>query len=519
MKKLRYPWIKFLVLILAISSCGEEAFAPKRVSQSEVSNPVTVNSFNACSSFSMIKPKVDFLFLWDNSTSAKFIDNDTKAALNETINNISSRFDYHVLMAPLVVRPSDPLNFQASFMSENTQGLGASATSIRIDPTFAANALNFDYSQGSLEKGIDRAVELIKGNQGNGIFRANSYVFVILMSNQDDTSWAENKYPATNTDRDQYINAQAQELLCMRGSYTSTNCAFSLNSIQLRFINITAFNDFGNGNTCGKVTSWKKGSTYQIFSRKIYQEAYRNGGSLEYRQRDQEDRADGLYDSYNICDKSSYERVFDGINASINSILVEHKYNYWPVASSGSASIDPEEIRVFKDGTEYPKLSPAQASSGQSGFTFTNSVQTRNTRYAPTPGEPYTGYMVQLHGNARVTYPQCIRVQTQTPKEFFGYVNLQTKPIESSIQLKINGVTIPQSSTNGWQLLKSGGQPAYFDSKNVKITGPGNFCPSTSTNYCAATPAQSKSGYFLQLFGTAVYSNGDVIELLYDPST
>lgn len=512
---------KNLIIFLSIlfTACGEEAFAPKRVSQSEVSNPINVASAQACSAFTMIKPKVDFLFLWDNSTSSVFINDSTKEALNRTIDNISSRFDYHVLMAPLLVANGQDVNYQAKLISENTNGLSSSALNLKIDRTLAAQSLNFSYTQGSKEEGIERAIDLIKGNVSNGIFRANSYVYVVLMSNEDDSSWE--KFPVAEADRQIYLNDQEKEILCLRGNYVpqSGSCTgINLNSIQLRFMSITAFNSYGNGSSCGGINNWQKGTTYQEISKRVYLAPYNVSGNVEYRQSDQNTRSDGMYDSYDICSQSSFSSIFDGINASINDTLIRHKYNYWPVASSGASAIDPDEIRVFKDGVEMPRLS-SPIPAGASGFTFNNYVQNVPLRYEPTPGEYFNGYVVRLYGDAIVTYPECIRVQTQNPKEWFGYVNLQTKPVESSIQLKINGQIVPQSSTNGWQLLKSGGQPAYYTSKNIKITAPGSFCPSNSTTYCPATPELNKSGYFLQVFGTAVYSNGATVEVIYDPSS
>jgi len=508
-----------LLLLTLFTGCGADQFAPKRVKDAQVSPQVQQNSFAACSAFTLIKPKVDFLFLWDNSTSSVFINNSTKQALNNTIDQISSRFDYHVLMAPLVIGDTDPENYQAKLISENTDGLGSGALSMKIDRTLAAQSLNFSYAQGSKEEGVDRAVDLIKANVSNGIFRANSYLYVIVMSNEDDSSWEKNQIAAA--DQQIYINEKTKELLCLRGAYNppSGNCTgVNLNSSQLRFMSISAFNSYGNGNTCGGVTSWKKGDTYQKVAKAVYNQPYFVNGTNQYRQSDQNTRSDGMYDSYDICSQSSFSSVFDGINAAINDTLIQHKYNWWPVASSSALSIDPNEVRVFKDGIEMQQLqSPIPA--GASGFTFVNSVQTQNTRYEPTPGEPFTGYLVRLYGNAIVTYPQCISVQTQTPKEWFGYINLQTKPLESSISVKINGIPVSQSTTNGWQLIKSGGNPQYFTSKNIKIMGPGNFCPSNSTEYCGATPAINKSGYFLKLFGNAVYSNGATIEVIYDPSS
>lgn len=215
-------------------------------------------------------------------------------------------------------------------------------------------------------------------------------------------------------------------------------------------------------------------------------------------------------DSYNICDVSDFSRVFDGVNNSIQDQVIAHKYNYWPVATSGASTIDPNEITVTKNTGDTYQLLQEPVASGTDGFTFQNSVQTQNTRYLPTPGEPFNGYLIKLYGAAQVTYPECMTVTTQTPKEWFGYVNIQNKPIESSIALKINGQAISQSSSNGWELIKESGQPKYHQSFNIKINGPGDYTP--------AFPALNKSGYFLKLNGNAVYSNGANIEINFLPT-
>jgi hypothetical protein len=521
MQKIKKSMNKVIYLIFIIlAGCGADQFAPKRVSDNAVVPGIEQNTAQSCSAFTLVKPKVDFLFLWDNSTSSTFINPQTKAALNNTIDLVSSRFDYHVLLAPLVTRTSDSLNYQAKLISENTDGLNSSALSMKIDRSLASDALNFNYSAGSQEKGVKRAIDLIKGNISNGIFRSKSYLYVVVLSNQNDSSWQQQQVAAA--DENQYLDEQFNRLICVRNPVIAgANCTgAALDSYQLRFMNITAFSDDTNGASCPNVSRWDAGSTYQKFASRVYSEPYPDpmGGAPVYRQLDQNDRPYTQRDSYDLCSQSSFTSIFDGINASINDTLIQHKYNYWPVATSGASAIDPNEIRVIKNGVEMPRLN-SPIPFGASGFTFTNTVQTVNTRYAPTPGESFSGYVVRLYGNAEVTYPECISVQTQSPKEWFGYINLQTKPVESSIAVKINGQTVSQSSTNGWQLIKSAGQPAYFSSKNIKITAPGAFCPSNSTTYCEGSPPLNKSGYFLQLNGNAVYSNGAVIEVIYDPST
>ena len=512
-----------ILLALMLSGCSKEQFSTKKKQEVQSSNPIQINSSSTCSAFTYIKPKVDFLFLWDNSTSSVFINSQTKNALNNTIDLISSRFDYHIMMAPLMGSG----NNEAKFMSETPDGLNQSALNIKIDRTQAANSLNFSYVPGNAEAGVQRSIDLIRNNTTNGIFRPNSYVVIVVMSNEDDNSWATS-YPPADADRVLHVRQKVNDLMCLRGNYNPPagySCqGFSLNSLQMRFMSIVAYNDYGGSNTCGGISYWKRNLVYKEVASKVYTTPYTNGVS----QNDQSTRTDlytdpflGIvnFDSYDICSQSSFSGIFDGINASINDTLIAHKYNYWPVASAGASAIDPDEIKVFKDGVEIPRLT--SPGIGTDGFYFENYVQTRNTRYSPTPGEPFTGYLIRLYGNAEVTYPQCLTVTTQSPKEFFGYINMQTKPLENTIQVKINGQTVPKSTTNGWQLVKSNGQPHYYNSKNIKIQSAGSTCPTSiePQGYCGASPAINKSGYFLQVFGTAVYSNGAQVEVIYDPSS
>ncbi len=513
-------------MTLGLNSCGEESFSTKSKSDGIVTNTVTTNSTSSCASFTLVKPKVDFLFLWDNSTSTTFINEDTKSALAQVVENISDRFDYHIMLSPLVIDSSASTNDYSKLIASSSEGLAGSAISMMIPSSSASSALNsFAPASGSLESGVSRAVSLIKNNVSNGIFRGGSYLYIVVMSNQDDNSWSEGQAQVAGSEREEYVQEQVKKLLCIRGNYLpsgSTCTGVNLNSTQLRFMNITSFTD--SSSSCSGVSSVKKGETYQDVSSAIYSTPYRiwtdangNGqldlsseitGSDFNRHVDQDDRSKP--DSYNICNRTNFSSIFDGINSSINQAIIAHKYDYWPVATSGAAAIDPAEIQVIKDGKSMIKLTEPVTSSSASGFTFTNSVQTVNTRYEPTAGESFSGYVVKLYGNARVTYPECIQVKTQTPKEYFGYINMSSKPVESSIVVRINGVQVSQSTTNGWELIKSNGEAQYFTTKNIKIKSP--------TDYTEATPAIIKSGYMLKLYGSAVYSNGAAVEVFYDPA-
>lgn len=491
--------IFLLVVLTFIVSCAEEQFAPPRQNDSTNPSPITVTNTTSCSTgVTEIKPKVDFLFLWDNSSSSVFINSQTKQALNNTIDLVSSRFDYHIMIAPLV-STSSSINNEARLVVEDPTGLNSSAMNMVVSRESAVSHIDtFTQAVGSYEEGVRRSVSMIKANISNGIFRPNSHVVIVVMSNQDDSSW--HNFPVAASDRLAYVNEQSKQLLCLRGNYTPDTgfcTGANLNSLGLRFMSITAFNN--SGTSCGGISFWNKGTTYQEVSKKVYLAPYNNG----IVQNDQNTRSDGMYDAYDICSQSSFAYIFDGINDSIQGTLLSHMYDYWPVASASAAAIDPNEVRVFKNGIEVPRLFPPVV-NGVNGFSFDNVTQTQNTRYAPTSGEPFSGYLVQLYGDSRVSYQDCIRVTTQTPKEFYDHVHMRRKPLEATIVLKINGVTIPQSSTNGWTLLKtSSGAPQFFQSFNIKAS--------------SGTP-ENRSGYFLQLNGGTSYSNGDQVEVSYDPA-
>ena len=81
-----------------------------------------------CSLSTRVAPKVDFLFLWDNTTSSRFINPETAKALKNTINLISPRFDYHIVLAPL--KHQERTNSSEFFLiTENTKGLNDEAIS------------------------------------------------------------------------------------------------------------------------------------------------------------------------------------------------------------------------------------------------------------------------------------------------------------------------------------------------------------------------------------------------------
>lgn len=495
-------FIYIILLTLSLTSCADNLFSPSIIDEGDPAPNVQVTSSQNCSQHTLIRPPVDFLFIWDNSTSTYFINNQTRQALNNTIDLISERFDYHVMVAPLIGQG----NNNAFFISDTTEGLSHHViNNLRIDRTLAGDRLMAMPKQGgSYEAGLSRAVELLSSNMNNGIFRQNAYTMIVIMSNTDDNSWIDGALPDV-INRDQYFNDVKHQLLCLRGHYGGNCSGPSLNSLQMRFMSIVLHSPH---HQCPGISQGVENYLYRNMSHQIYTASYTDGRPTPN---------DQFYnpstpDSYNICQQSNFAQIFDGINNSITDQVIRHRYRFWPVATAGAKAIDPNEIKVTVTGTgqEIPQITPSQAAQGASGFTFNNQVRTVDTRYYPTAGEPFTGYVVELHGNARISYPTCLTVTTQTPKEYFGYVRMHSMPQEDSITLRINGQVVPKGGSNGWELMKnSSGMPRYFQSKNIKIQGPGNYQP--------ALPALNRSGYFLRLNGNSIYSNGDDINVTYLP--
>ena len=455
----------FLYLtIFVFFTCGEDKFSAIRNQGSETARARTTFTQPRCSNFTLVKPAVDFLFLWDNSSSQFYMSKESKKALNNMVTKVSNEFDFRILMAPMLG------DGQKYYLANGT--ISAPSGITRVFSELAADTLNnLNTVSGSTEAGVQKSIDLLKLYKGT-FFRDNAYLIVILMSNEDDDSWQTgsstydqftNNAPA----KQKYIDARVADFNTIKDA---------LSTKYLRFISLTGSN----------------ASVYREVSRRIH-----DSSSLPANQRSPSS------DNYNIAN-GNFKNAFDSINKSIQKTLIHHKYDYWPVAGSNSPTIAIDEIKVFKNGTiPVPEDST-------NGFTYIGDQTNQNTRYEPTPGEPFTGKLIQLHGNARIVYPDCLTVKTTTPKEYFGYIPLAARPVKSSIKLTIEGQNIIESKSNGWDLLVNNcGDPVLYKNKNIQITSPSDDSPKS--------PGLNKTGYMLKLHGSAIYTNGSKIEFNYLP--
>jgi len=477
------PWqrIQFLILILSLAvlaSCSKEIFGTKKgKATNSVKQQDTYTTNKICSQYSVVKPKVDFLFLWDNSASQTYVEPALRNGFNNLVYRISSDFDHHILMAPLIRSNSDSININSFLVSYDNDGLTSSALNRQVPYDIAASKLDqivSTFNGGNQENGFYRAYEIINDNRTNGIFRNNAYLMIVVMSNGDVRTYTNgywvHPYNIT-TDKNRLINLQA-----------------TLGNDQMRFMTLVS-----HGND-GVPSGFKRGYAYMDMSSQIYYDA---GQAIR-----PTDQAGKTYpDSYNIVG-ADYNRIFDGINQSITVVTIAHQYNYWPVDLQGN--FDPQTLRVTKyTDSGNISLTPNDTTNG---FVYLGHRTNQNTRYSPTPGEPYTGNVVRLYGSGRVKYPDCVVIAADEHASYYGYFKLSGKPNPSTIQCTKNGTNVPASTSNGFEYLGN------VSNQNMKVESPAN--PDNP-----GTPADIQSGYMLKLRGSAIYTNGETFQCYFDPST
>ena len=487
-----------IVLLAGMVGCSDEEFGQitRRAGRSVPKRKKFVNS--ACAKSSLVKPKVDMLFLFDNSSSSFFLGpaerRNIKRALSETIYTAVERFDYRIMVAPLIPRDRDSrqnkMRRGAAVAAENLRGISTAARKLVVsasDNQLVEKAGSIGSVGGAgNEFGFSRAHEMISYHYGTGVFRKNSHMLIALFSNEDADFLSDYDIAAPSRERQDF----AQNL----GRLKEIAKKFR----QFRFITAVAHRQ----GTCG-LTNVRLGRRYMNMSREIYQYnlgavkklGLKGGGAVGER---------GEADSFDLCRKN-YLRIFDGISQVIEAEVVGHVYNYWPITNSSGTVFRVESVTKYLD-----KNTPVPMREGSSNgwtFSFSNGhYDAQNTRIKPSPGEPFTGYLIKLDGHAQVTFPECLQVETSTPLDYFGYIVVAEEPDLKTVFYTKNGEKMAKKTAanqDGWEYL------GFNKDQNIRIRDPNDHSP--------GTPRVNKTGYIFKLYGNAVYSNGDQVELNYLP--
>tara|TARA_B100001971_G_scaffold215195_1_gene260317 strand:- start:145047 stop:146441 length:1395 start_codon:yes stop_codon:yes gene_type:complete len=460
---------QFILTLLALTmliSCGEEVLTQNTLSTSFKATDLEAFEYTTCAASRFTKPPVDILFVVDNSGSTlQSSFQQIKSQIASTVSTISNEFDYHVYIAPLnsTTTSSSEINNYPLLASDPSSVSGLNL--VNIDQISASTFFS-QASGGSQETGFSRAYNVINANRNNGIFRSNANTIVVMISNGDDTEAVTNIGGNKVFDQNKF-NQLKQNFI---------NLSNSMSTDSFRFISLVPHSNCNGWSTLGN---------YRRMSQELYD---------HYSQSDDP----SMKNSRDLC-SGNYASLFSVVNNSIRANLVGHSYNYWKISNASEADIQDDDITVIKidsNGNES-NISPGTVN----GFEYIGHRTNQNTRYAPDVGEPATGLMIKLNGNARLDYPECIRAKTRTPTEFYGYIPLPREPDLATISVSINGTKYDQSSTNGWTYV------GWSPSRNIKISHQG----------ASDQPPVYKSGYFLELHGNAIFTNGDSIKIYYKP--
>ena len=482
---------KIYLLMLILLSCNKQEFSISSSVSTTNIDPVKTSSNQSCSTYTLVKPKVDILILFDNTSSFNFVTAATKSAMSNLITSISENFDYHLLTAPLVPAQNSALYDSTLVLSDPTS-VTSNVQSIIKSKEAAVSSLNFNRGAGGAESGLERAYQTILNNRSNGIFRDNAYTIIVLMSNEDDKGCelSTGYSSCTDRDKDQYLLTKKKQLLCLRGNSNLYDCSQypSLNSTMMRMISISPLTQCESGLN-------RVNYSYKNMSKFLYEANYTNGwpNSTDHLNPD----VPGFFDSYNLC-SINFSNIFNGVNSAIKQTLIKHVYNSWPIASQDT-SVDPDTLIVTRDDGKI-LVNRTGESNPQDGYSYIGTQTQMNTRIFPTPGEPFTGKMIQLHGtsnNDYLVYPHCFNVKYQSEKSQFGYVYLDKgEPYAPSIEVTINGSIVPQDATNGWSYIGL------------------QFISALDSQYkVAGLPAGASTGYFIKLNGSYKVTNANNVSI------
>lgn len=463
----------FPLLFLILTGCGSEEFGSTPQTKTDSASPIKQYEQLSCSTYTLIKPKVDILYVVDNSTSTHHMANDIKTSIRNTVNTISKEFDYRVIGTALIPNPSDNNTFDDyQVLTNSTDPLSSEASSRKI---ISSSELNFFSStQNGAEAGLSRIIQFMSYNATSGLFRQDAYHLIILISNGRDTEIET----AIHTNGETSVNTAVYNERLDSFKYLRNQ----LSSQQLRLFSVTADRSCTKSGWLSSEKSYKQMST----------DLYHLSGAID---------SNTNKDWYNLC-STGLSTMFEAVNNSIKQVIVPHEYRYWPLtfATDSDTRNSFGEIEVFKvSKNSAPELMPASSWSYYENTTG----QPLNVREKPTVGEPRVGKHFIKFTN-RIVYPDCVQVRSVSRTEYFGYVVLPKEPQQNSIVLRINGKDIPKSSTNGWSYVGN------RLNQNIKMP-----YPNAGDQY----PAVYKSGFMIQLNGSAnYYKSGDNVEAHYLPA-
>lgn len=447
--------------LLLLASCGKEQFGTVAQTESTQTDGLKTFQQSSCSSHTLVKPKVDILYVVDNSESTTHMNNEIKSSIKKTVDSISTQFDFRVIGIPLLSDLSNTTNYQVL----TNDATGIPHTSNRI---MSSSEFNFFSSTATgTEAGLNRVYTFMNSHETSGLFRKSAYHLVILISNGRDTEIETSSF--TNGETQQNTGVFTQR----HGQLASLRTA--LQSTQFRLMSATV------SPGCSKDGWLSSAKSYQAMSRLLYTESGAEDSNLNR-------------DVYDLCASTGISNIFTAVNNSIKQVVVPHKYRYWPITfAENNETVDPTKVRVYK----FSQGSAPVLMNSSEWTYFPNPSSSLATREEPTSGEVIAGKHFIKFQNL-LTYPDCVQISSTSRIEYFGYVVIPRAPKLGSIVVRIGGQDIPSSA-----LSYEG-----YKTDNIKVIHNGS----------TLTPEVRKNGYFIKITNPSYYyKSGDNVETFYTP--
>lgn len=459
-----------LLFFTFLAGCGNEQFGTGGQSSNSTANPLMSYSHQSCSNFTLIKPKVDVVYVVDNSASSYYLASDIKQALKNTVDTLSGDFDYRVIGTPLIETANGNNDYQVMTNSTDLAGLPGSPKRIQNSSefTFFSNP-----GGGGYERGLNRVYSFVNYHKGS-LLRNNAYTLIVLISNGRDND-VEAQSPYGNGEPIYNASNFASALSNLKSMKNS------LQAQQFRFVSVTAHSQC----KAGWFSSLK---SYVQMSKELY----------NYSSATDQD-GDSSPDAYDLCGPG-LSSIFASVNSSIKQVVVSHGYRFWPITfAENNEAVSLSEIRVTKVSQSGAKTELTR----NVDWTYQDNVNPMNinTREVPTPGEPVYGrHFVRF--NSLLMYPDCVLVTSVSRTEYFDWVVLPKKPL-LPVTVKVNGVEIPQSALSTSQVNTS-------QTLNIKAPYP---------QAADENPPVMKTGFMIQITNPQYYyKSGDNVETLFTPA-
>lgn len=455
-----------LFTLLFLASCGAEQFGTAASQDKNTVTAPTNFEQTTCSTYTLIKPKVDILYVVDNSTSTYYLADDIKTSIKNTVDSVSQQFDYRIIGTPLL--STSTTDYQVLTNSNDTLPIPNKKVISSSELTFFTNT-----QPGSNEPGLARIVNFLDSNRlgTNPLFRQGAYHLVVLISNGRDTDveYQINVNGATAVNQSTYDARLA--------SFKSLKT--SLNSRQLRLFAVTP-----QQYECkpGWLDSTK---SYGQMAKDLYNYSGATDSSS--------------YDVFNLC-TSGITTVFASVNSSIKQIMIPHTYRYSPMTFAKAT----DTRNSFGDITVYKISNNVATQMPSSAWTYYEnssggSLVTQEPPISGT-GDPVTGkHFVRFTDGNLITYPDCVQIKSSSRTEYFKYVVIQ-KAMNTTLggAVRVNGNALPSSA---WTYRGN------LSNTNIKAD-----YPNTGDQY----PAVLKSGFMIEITDPQYYyKSGDTVDVSY----